>query len=393
MNRATPPHILTLVAVNAVGALATNVFLPSLPGMALDFAVDYTAVQLTISVYLAANAVVQVIAGPLSDRFGRRPVMLGAFALFVVSSAATLFATSLAMLLALRALQASAAAGMVLSRAIVRDMVAADEAASRLGYITMGMTVMPMIGPVIGGLLDAPLGWRGGFLVLLAVGAATLALVSLDLGETNRTRSASFGAQFRAWPELLAAPRFWFYALAAGFTGGTYFAFLGGGPLVASATLGMAPAAFGANLVFIGLGYMLGNFLSGRHARAVGIDTMMLAGNAVAALGMAVALALFFAGVIHPLSLFGPVVLLGVGNGLTLPSAIAGIVSQRPHLAGAAAGLGGAIQITISALASLFAGWAVGTAGDPVALVATMLGTTLIAIAATVAARAMAAAP
>lgn len=380
MDRTTPPHILTLVAATATGSLATNVFLPSLPGMARDFGTDYATVQLTVSVFLVANAVVQVIVGPLSDRFGRRPVLIGAFVVFILATIASFFAPSIHVLLALRAVQASAAGGMVLSRAIVRDMVAADEAASRIGYITMGMTIMPMVGPVVGGLLDAPLGWRGSWLVMLVVGLVALAAIVFDLGETNQRRSTSFAAQFRTWPQLLASTRFWGYALAGGFTAGAYFAFLGGGPLVASETLKMSPAAFGANLVFIGIGYMIGNFLSGRYARRMGIDVMVLAGNIVAAFGLAVATMLFVAGYVAPLSLFAPVVLLGVGNGLTLPSASAGIVSVRPDLAGSASGLGGAIQISVSAILSVVAGWAVGAGGDPVALLSVMLGAAVIAI-------------
>lgn len=387
MARTSPPHILTLVAATATSALATNVFLPSLPGMARDFGTQYATVQLTVSVFLVANAIVQLVVGPLSDRYGRRPVMIGAFVVFVLATFASLFATSIYVLLALRALQAASGGGMALSRAIVRDMVAADEAASRIGYITMGMTVMPMIGPVVGGLLDAPFGWRGSWLVMLAMGLGALLAIALDLGETNHRRSTTFAAQFRTWPLLLSSVRFWGYALAAGFTGGCYFALLGGGPLVASKALSMSPAAFGANLIIIGVGYMAGNFLSGRYARRVGIDGMVLAGNSVSAVGLAIAIVLFWSGIVAPLSLFGPLIFLGIGNGLTLPSVMAGIVSVRPDLAGSAAGLGGAIQISISAIFSVVAGLVVGAEGEPLPLLALMLGATLVAMVFATAAR------
>ncbi len=380
MSRTTPPHILTLVIATATGALATNVFLPSLPGMARDFGTDYATVQLTVSVYLVANAVVQLIVGPLSDRYGRRPVMIGAFTIFVLATLAGMFATSITVLLVLRAVQASAAAGVALSRAIVRDMVHADEAASRIGYITMGMTVVPMVGPVIGGLLDAPLGWHGSWLVMLVVGAGALAAIIFDLEETNHKPAATFSAQFRAWPRLLTSSRFWGYAVSAGFTAGCYFAFLGGGPQVASRTLAMSPSAFGANLAFIGLGYMTGNFISGRYARIMGIDAMVLAGNLVTGAGLVIAYSLFHFGFVVPLSLFAPLVLLGIGNGLTLPSAAAGMVSARPDLAGSAAGLGGAIQISASAILSMIAGWVVGSHGNPAPLLILMLAATAIAI-------------
>src|SRR5690606_10697078 len=123
----------------------------SLPGIARYFDADYAVVQLTVSLYLAATAVLQLVIGPASDRFGRRPVMLICFTIFMVGSIAVIYAPTIELLLAARILQAFAAAGMVLSRAIVRDMVGTDEAASKIGYITMGMAVVPMAAPAIGG--------------------------------------------------------------------------------------------------------------------------------------------------------------------------------------------------------------------------------------------------
>lgn len=149
----------------------------------------------------------------------------------------------------------------------------------------------------------------------------------------------------------------------------------------------MSPAAFGANLIIIGVGYMAGNFLSGRYARRVGIDGMVLAGNSVSAVGLAIAIVLFWSGIVAPLSLFGPLIFLGIGNGLTLPSVMAGIVSVRPDLAGSAAGLGGAIQISISAIFSVVAGLVVGAEGEPLPLLALMLGATLVAMVFATAAR------
>jgi DHA1 family bicyclomycin/chloramphenicol resistance-like MFS transporter len=382
-NRATPPHIMTLVLATASGSVAMNVFLPSLPGMARYFQADYAVVQLTVSLYLAATAVLQLLIGPLSDRFGRRPVMLVCFVIFMVGTLAAIYAPTIELLLTCRLLQAFSAAGMVLSRAIVRDTVGPDEAASKIGYVTMGMTLAPMIGPIIGGYLDEIYGWQSTFLLTLGFGFFAFVVVFVDLGETNRNTSSSFAAQIKTYPELFASRRFWGYTLTAAFTSGAFFAFLGGGPYVATQMLDMTPSDYGLYFAILGLGYMLGNFLSGRFSRNVGINRMMLSGNLVATTGMAIAIILFAAGYDHALSLFGPAFFTGVGNGITLPNANAGIVSVRPHLAGSASGLGGAMQIGGGAALSVIAGAALSPTTGPYPLLYVMGFSSLAAVVAT----------
>jgi DHA1 family bicyclomycin/chloramphenicol resistance-like MFS transporter len=356
LNRRTAPHITTLVMATATGALALNIFLPSLPAMARHFQADYSVVQLAVSLYLASTAVLQLLIGPASDRLGRRPVMLGSFAIFVIATLAAIFAPTIEFLLVCRMFQAFAAAGMVLSRAIVRDTVSTDLAASRIGYITMGMTLVPMLGPIVGGFLDEAYGWQATFILTLVCGILSFMIVYADLGETNRNPSSSFGAQFRAYPELLRSRRFWGYALTAAFTSGAFFAFLGGAPYIATEVFGVTPSSYGLFFAILSVGYMCGNFISGRIAARVGINRMMLAGNVVTLVGVILSLALFWAGYNHPWSLFGPMVFTGIGNGITLPSVNAGVVSVKPHLAGSASGLGGAMQIGGGAALSVVAG-------------------------------------
>ncbi|WP_316014322.1 multidrug effflux MFS transporter [Roseobacter sp. HKCCA0434] len=345
LDRTTPPHIVTLVLIAGIGALNMNIFLPSLPGMAEWFQADYAVVQLAISAYLGVTALLQLVIGPLSDRYGRRVVMLWAMGVFTLATLGCLLSPTIGWFLAFRFVQAVVASGMVLSRAVVRDMVGPDRAASMIGYVTMGMALVPMIGPLIGGQLEAMFGWHGSVALLVVAGLAVWWLVWADMGETNAAQSSGFAEQFRAYPELLTAPRFWGYALTAAFASGAFFAFLGGGPNVASVTLDLSPRALGAYFGFIAGGYMLGNFLSGRFSAQMGLNRMMLAGAATASSGLIVAVALFGSGLDHPMSLFGPLFFVGVGNGLTLPSANAGMVSVRPHLAGSASGLGGALMI------------------------------------------------
>lgn len=374
LDRRTPPHLATLVLMAGLAALNMNIFLPSLPAMAGHFQVDYAVAQLTVSLYLAGTAVLQLFIGPLSDRYGRRPVTLIAVLLYLAATVICIFAPTIELLLFGRVMQSVVVAGMVLSRAIVRDMVGPARAASMIGYVTMGMTLVPMVGPSLGGVLDELFGWQANFVACFVFGLVVLAIMWLDLGETNTATSTSFVRQFRNYPELFSSRRFWAYAFSATFASGAFFSFLGGGPYVATDILGMGSAEMGYHFVFIALGYMIGNFLTGRFSERLGMNEMMLFGNVVAALGMLLSIVLFAAGIFHPLAFFGPIFFLGFGNGMTLPNANAGVVSVRPHLAGSASGLGGAMMIGGGAILSVFASSMLSPESGPYPLLFVMLG-------------------
>ncbi len=373
LNRATPPHILTLVLIAGIGALNMNILLPSLPAIAEYYRADYALVQLSISGYLAATALLQLITGPLSDRYGRRPVLIASIAVFIAASAAAAFAPTIELFLAARMVQAAVVTGFALSRAIVRDMVPLEQAASMIGYVTMGMTLVPMIGPAIGGILQEIYGWQASFIFAGGLGTLILMIVIFDLKETNENPSTSMADQFRAYPELFTSRRFWGYALSALFASGTFFAFLGGAPFVAANFLNMSPSELGLYFMFVAIGYMTGNFLSGRFASRLGIFRMMISGNLTAAFGILISLAGFLLGFMSPLVFFLPLFFVGMGNGLTLPSAMAGIVNVRPHLAGSAAGLGGAIQIGGGAALSVLPGLMLTLESGPYPLLGLML--------------------
>jgi len=380
LDKTTSPHVATLVAIAGISALTMNIFLPALPSMATFFDADYAVVQLAISAYLAVTALLQIIIGPLSDRFGRRPILLWGFGLFVLATLGCVISSSIEMLLFFRMLQAGVASGIVLSRAIVRDMVPPEKAASMIGYVTMGMSLVPMVGPVIGGVLNAAYGWQASFVMLAALGLTVLWLVWADLGETNRHKSESFSAQFRAYPDLIRSRRFWGYTLTAGFASGAFFAFIGGAPFVSTEILGLNSAEMGGYFGIVAFGYMTGNFLSGRYAQRAGLNKMMLIGGVVATTGSILSMILFGLGVLHPLSLFGPMFLVGGGNGLTLPSANAGIVSVRPQLAGSASGLGGAITIGGGAGLSALTGVILSAESGAFPLFALMLSVSLLSV-------------
>ncbi len=372
LDRRSPPHIFTLVAVAGLPALSMNIFLPSLPGMAQWFDTDYAVMQLSISGYLAVTGVLQLVIGPLSDRFGRRPVLLWSLAVFLLATVACIFAPNVETFLFFRFCQATVASGMVLSRAIVRDLHPPAQAASMIGYVAMGMAVAPMLAPMLGGAVEQVLDWRGNFAAIIVFGVITLALVWSDLGETNANTSSSLLDQTRSYPELIRSLRFWGYALTNAFTSGAFFAFLGGAPYVASVSLGMEPAELGFYFGFIACGYMMGNFLSARYSTRAGINRMLLAGTLISLAAICVSIALFIAGYVHPLSLFAPILVMGLGNGLTMPNAMAGFLSVRPHLAGSASGLGGALMIGGGAGVSAATGAMLGPETGPYPLLGMM---------------------
>lgn len=374
LDRTTPPHIATLILMAGLSALTMNIFLPSLPGMAAWFDAPYALMQLSVSLYLGLSAVLQILIGPISDRFGRRRTMIGALLLFLLATLGTLLAPTVESFLIFRMCQAVMAAGMVLSRAIVRDMVSDAEAASMIGYVTMGMSIVPMIGPVIGGILDDWIGWQANFALLLVLGLVVLWLVWADQGETATMRRVSLRQQIAQYPALLQSQRFWGYVLCAGFTSGTFFAYLGGAPFVGNVVFGLSSKQIGLLFALTAIGYAAGNFLAGRFSVRVGLNRMILAGALVVTLGLGGLFLVTLAGVHSPVVFFGFTMFLGLGNGITLPNANAGMLSVRPELAGTASGLGGAIQIGSGALLAALAGALLTPGSNEMPLILLMLG-------------------
>ncbi|MBK5935165.1 DHA1 family bicyclomycin/chloramphenicol resistance-like MFS transporter [Rhodovulum imhoffii] len=379
-DRTTPPHIVTLVLLSGLAALSLNIFLPSLPAMTAYFATEYRVMQLSVALYLATNAALQLVIGPISDRYGRRPVLLWAIMGFLLATLGCLLAPTVEVFLLFRMAQSVIVAGMVLSRAAVRDMVDEAQAASMLGYVTMGMAMVPMIGPAIGGVLDEAFGWKANFAMLLILGGMVLAICWADMGETSSTTGRSLRAQIREYPELFSSRRFWGYVLAASCASGVFFAFLGGAPFVGTQVYGLSPSQLGLYFGLTALGYMGGNFLSGRYSVRVGLNLMMLGGTALTTAGLALALGLALAGATHPLTFFGLMITVGVGNGMLLPNATSGMLSVRPHLAGTASGLGGAIMIAGGAGLSALAGALLGPGSDAVPLLLLMLASSAASV-------------
>jgi DHA1 family bicyclomycin/chloramphenicol resistance-like MFS transporter len=347
-----PPHILTLVLIAGAAAVPMNIFVASLPTIAEYFDTRYQVIQIAITGFLFLTGWTQLIAGPLSDRFGRRPVVLGTFGIFLLASVGCSLAQSTEVFLLFRALQAVIAAGMILSRTIVRDIVGPARAASMIGYVTMGMALAPMLAPPFGGLLASQFGWQSNFYAMIVLGLLAWVVAFKDLGETNTRKSSSMSAQFRQYPELLRSRRLWGYALIAAFSAGNFFAYLGGGPYIAANTYGLNAAQMGIFFSITPLGYVVGNGFTGRFATRLGIPRLIFLGTSITTVMLLIALVVQFAGATHPLAFFAFTFFIGLGNGLSLPSANAGLMSVKPELAGSASGLGGALMVFFGAALS-----------------------------------------
>jgi len=349
------PGLFVLVATTALAPVALNVFIPSLPGLRASLDIDYATAQLTLTIYLAAFAVAQLIVGPLSDRYGRRPVLLSGIALFVLASLGCALATSFGQLIAMRILQAAGGcSGIALARAIVRDMYDRDQAASRLGYVTMAMVVAPMVAPGIGGFLDQIGGWRAGFVFVAAFGAVVFVMALAQMHETHHEREGSAGFAKLAHNSivLLRMPAFIGYALNVAFSTATFHAFLAGAPFIVTDIIGGTPVDYGLYFVLVSIGYMFGNFLTGRLTMRYGANRINFAGSLVSLAGLGLLVGVIMLDRLFLLTLFLPMAIASIGGGLIVPSGTTSAISLRPDIAGAGAGLTGFLQVGAGALAT-----------------------------------------
>jgi DHA1 family bicyclomycin/chloramphenicol resistance-like MFS transporter len=288
----------------------------------------------------------------LSDRFGRRPVVLAGLTINVLASFAAIAAASIETLIAARILQAvGAASGIVMGRAIIRDLYERDRAAAMIGLVTTAMVIAPMVSPLIGGVLDTAFGWEAIFLTIAVLSAAVLGWSLLVLPETRPTAVAQAPALlWQEWRALLGAPKFHGYVLAGALGSAPFFTFLGGAPHVVVTLMGRTSAEYGLWFALTSFGYMSGNFTASRLSQRYGVDAMILGGVGFEVAGaMLTALLVATAWESGPAIIFLPQFLMSYGNGLLLPNAIAGAVSVRPQAAGTASGLTGFVQMATGA--------------------------------------------
>lgn len=363
---ATPPAVpptllLNLLGQLAFGLLAMTICLPSMQEWGSIFGVGQPAVQLTFSAYVLTYGALQLAYGPMSDRLGRRRVLLAGLAIAAAGSLGAALAPSLAWLVAARALQgAGAAAGMVVGRALVQDLFEGPQRTRVMAWIGMTMGLCPPLATLLGGQLHVHLGWRAGF-VLMALLALLLWLAAWrglpGPSKSARPPAGPWLATMRsAYAQLLLrTPGFLPFVAILAMATATFYAFLGGAPVVLG-RLGVGPAELGLYIMCVPMAYIGGNYLTTRLVQRHGERPMMAVGQAFTLAGIAAMLALGLAGWQHPLAFSLPLLLLGLGHGLLVPPALAGTVGLQPALAGAAAAVAGLAQ----QLCGAFGGYAVG---------------------------------
>lgn len=362
-----------LAAITLVGPLSVHFFLPVLPEVKAAFVVSDAVVQATFSVTLATMAFMTLVYGALSDRHGRRPVLLAGLGLFVAGSGLAALADSVSMLVLARLVQAAGAGcGVALARAIARDAYGPDRLVRAIAYLTMAYTLGPMLAPPLGGFLGEYLGWRSVFWFAMAFGAAIALAAAAVLSETLEERPPGATASRNVlgdFARLFGRLRFAAFILQSGFSSGTFFTLAAGSAFLMQEYLGRPALAYGLYFLFFPAGYFLGNFASSRLSGRLPVEHMVLAGSALLAATVALQATLMVAGLVVPLTIFVPGFFISFAQGLALPNAQAGAIRVIPGLSGTAAGIGVFMQMICGAAFSQVYGLLADGTPIPMALV------------------------
>jgi len=352
------PPIALLIAISALGPVVLNGVIPANSAIMREFSAEYAVVQLVLPIFLIASLVAQLTLGPLADRIGRRPVMMGALLVFAAGSIWCALANSVELLLCGRFVQGLGASVCVfLPRTIVRDVYARDRAASFIGYMTTAMMVAPLFGPAVGGWITDQFHWRWMYAWLAAMGFIMCLLAWRYQHETRVVITTdSLGT-----PDLTPSPlalfgsrAFLCYAFTMTGSVGIYYSVLSGAPYLIIERWGFSASEYGIWFAVVAVGYLLGNLVAGLLSERLGVERMIRWGLVPMVVG--VVLFWLLSSWHHPLGLFIPMQLVAFSNGLTLPNMTSAAMSVIPGLAGSASGIAGSLQTGFGILMSLLMG-------------------------------------
>jgi DHA1 family bicyclomycin/chloramphenicol resistance-like MFS transporter len=353
-------RIALLAALSSIGALSTSIYTPSMPALGTALNATPGEVQLTLSAFLAGFAVMQLVYGPLSDRFGRRPTLAVGLVIYTVSSLGCAFAGSIDALIALRFLQAvGGCAGAVISRAVVRDLFEPVRAAQVMAIVAIALSLAPAVGPALGGYLQVHFGWASTFYAVAAAGAVLFLLSRLSLPETQAgahrelARNAGARALLTNYRQLLASPTYLAYSGIVGGLFAAMFAYVAASPELLITHVGLTPDVYGLYAIVIVFGMMAGGLASRRLVARVGIPGMVHTGVAIAVVGVGLMLAAALMDYLTVFALFGAMTVFMFGAGFITPNAMAGAISEFPHIAGTASAFIGFVQMAAGMAGSM----------------------------------------
>ena len=347
--------IVLLAAASALGPAGMQILLPAVPVIKETFEVSNDIAQLTLSLSMLAIAFGTLVYGPLSDKYGRRPIMFVGIAITIIGSIFCWLADSITWLIVGRFIQAfGGAVGLVLARAIVRDVYGAEEAARVIATLVMVMVVVPMLSPALGGELLDRFGWESAFVVVAIASVIIFVFLIPGLPETlnEPVPFEGIGSMLKTFLSLFESRAFCGYAFCVTFVSVVFFSFISAAPEIMVSVLNRPPTEYGYYFVMIPVGFMAGNYVARHFGRKMSIDKMIRVGATATVIGISFAIALQLAGIHDPLALFAPVAIATFGNGITLPNAQAAAINEFPQYAGSASGLTGFLQMSVSAIAA-----------------------------------------
>jgi MFS transporter, DHA1 family, multidrug resistance protein len=360
-----PLFALALASISLIGPLAVHLFMPVIPAVKAALDLSDALAQLTFSVALFTMAFATLVYGSLSDRYGRRPVLLSGLGLFLIGSAVSVMANSIGVLVLGRFIQAiGAGCGVTLVRAIAQDVYGRDRLVKAIAYLTMAYTIGPMVAPMVGGVLIDAFGWRSVFGFALGAGAVIALNAYLAVFETRPPSPAnrSGRAVWRDYLDLFRHLRFTAFVLQSGFCTASFLTAATAASSLLKDLLHRPSAEFGLYFVLFPLGFLCGNFITSRIGSRAANESMVLAGSLLSLAAVAVQSSLLLGGLVTPLTLFAPGFFITMAQGLSLSYAQAGAMATSPKLAGTAAGVGVFVQNFVgAAFAQLYGLLADGT--------------------------------
>jgi DHA1 family bicyclomycin/chloramphenicol resistance-like MFS transporter len=371
--------LLMLVVMTGVAPISLYMLVPALPVLATTFGRDISVAQMTVSLYMVGIALSQLVMGPLSDRFGRRPVLLAGLGLMVVAGVGSIFAETLPQLIAARFFQAlGGASGMVISRAIIRDLYPRERVGAMISLVVAALMIAQMVSPLTGGLLETAFGWRAILYLITAASLIVATFIALVLPETRRDRATSGGFRVDVG-KLIRNRAFVGYLLCQVLASQILFAFAGGGPYIVVTQMGRSSAEYGAWFAMTGFGYFVGNLLCVRFAPRHSLESLIWFGLALQVGGTLLNLIWSIAGLNQaPLWLFGTQMIVMIASAFVMANSAAGAISIRPEAAGTASGAMGFLQQGIGSLISQFGAYLGGHSATTLPLTSAVLAISLL---------------